>query len=519
MASKQLEIVIKAKNEASAALKQVGNDATATKDKVNAFDSLVGDGKGLRSMFKQLKAIALLATVAELALPAVTAGWTALTGSAEESAAAQQELIESMKGVPIVGKLAAKTATFLGDSLAKALGKETTAEVVAGVEAKKKALEDFAKAIQDAGKKVQEANFRVRLSGLSGDDKELEQAKIDQEKRKEEISALKKASNEGARNGADTSLLNKQIKQLTIASETEYQRKVAAIRAKAAAEQKKRWEEEDKERYKVFNDKFEQQKKSTEEIEKFTRDSQDKIRKIQDDGAAEQLTAQGRTLAAKLLQIRNGAAQEIAEVERTQKEQREKFGNLNAFDQQKLGQANASQIAAIKNKAALDAQKTKQDALKKSQEDLGSLVEKQLAAQAEAGDELAKKKLAELQLQKDINDERQKLNEIIRNTPDGATRDAAKEALKNLNAGEATRKALAGLPEQNKVVLPGLQESRFLTGVGAAAAERQNTDPQVAALKAVGKTAEDQRKLQQRLVELFEQWLRTQGGGQGIPVS
>jgi hypothetical protein len=216
VASKQLEIIVNARDNASGVFRGVGDSADGLSSKLGSLDSLTSTAKGFKSSLRTVKTLAIAYETIPVAIDAVKAAYATLTGSAEEAASGQRTLLEGIKSFPIVGKIAGGAAEYLGDKVAHIFGKQTTAEIEADAAKAKAALEGFAVATKKIAEDLGRGKNEVALIGLAPDDAAVEKAKQQYAKAIQDLKPLKAAliASAGQISGEDAKAQADKIKQI-----------------------------------------------------------------------------------------------------------------------------------------------------------------------------------------------------------------------------------------------------------------------------------------------------------------
>jgi hypothetical protein len=178
VAEKQLNIILRARDEATKVLEKVGDAVKHTGAKIKEMDSVAETGHGFHKQLRVARNMAMAFEILPVGVDAAKAALAALSGTASESAAAQQTLLDSIKQFPVVGKLAGEAAEWFGNGIAHIFGKETTAEVQAGLAARELALKNFASALPKILADTHKATSEAALIGLLPSDGDIEKAKL-----------------------------------------------------------------------------------------------------------------------------------------------------------------------------------------------------------------------------------------------------------------------------------------------------------------------------------------------------
>lgn len=128
--------------------------------------------------------MALALEILPVAMDTATAAWktlsAAISGDAdkwEEAVEGQRKLIDGLKEIPVIGKLAANVSEGAGTKLAHLLGRQSTAEMEAEIAEKKKAITDFNSTVEKIGKQSKKSDNEAALAGLLPNDAAIEKAK------------------------------------------------------------------------------------------------------------------------------------------------------------------------------------------------------------------------------------------------------------------------------------------------------------------------------------------------------
>lgn len=173
---------MEARDHATSTFKKVGDGAHGLGDRLKALDSIAEAGHGFKKALRTIHHMALAFEVLPVAMDAAGAAWTSLQAVFDstkygEAIAAQTELKNSLKEIPVIGKLAGKVSDWGGDKIAHLFGKQTTAEAQAEIDEQKKALTDFATEAPKIRANLMKHNNEAALVGLSPTAAQAEKAK------------------------------------------------------------------------------------------------------------------------------------------------------------------------------------------------------------------------------------------------------------------------------------------------------------------------------------------------------
>ena len=189
--SKQLEILVTARDQASGVFRQVGDSAEGLSGKLGGLNELAETGHGMHHLLRSARNIFIAFEVIPAATEAVKAAWATLSGTAEQAAEGQRALYNAIKEIPLVGKPAAEAAEWLGAKIAHAFGSESTAEIEAETAKKKQILEDFARDMEKLTKDVGKSDDQVAMIGLLPGEAAIEKAKEDFKHKMDDLKKVK----------------------------------------------------------------------------------------------------------------------------------------------------------------------------------------------------------------------------------------------------------------------------------------------------------------------------------------
>jgi hypothetical protein len=200
--SRQLEIIVNGRDNASSAFKQVGASAKGLKGDLGGVgEAAHGLRKGLREVHHAMllvEAVPLLVNAAGAAFDALGGFFEGGASGALKAAEAQKQFNEALKEIPIIGGALSKMGQGAGDFFAKHVwGTQTSSEILAEAEAQKKAVEGRRKILDKLPEATHKAEFDASLVGLSPSDKAIAQAQEKWREADEKIRAQRKALNTG----------------------------------------------------------------------------------------------------------------------------------------------------------------------------------------------------------------------------------------------------------------------------------------------------------------------------------
>jgi hypothetical protein len=527
MATKQLEILVTARDQASGVFRGVGDSADGLSGRLGSLNEIAEAGHGLHSILRQARNVAIAFEVIPVGVDAVKAAWATLTGSAEEAATGQRKLFDAIKEFPLIGKIVAPAAEWISSTIAHALGRESTADIEAEMAKKKAILEDFAAASKKLKEDLAKEDDKVAMAGLFPSDQQIAKAQAEYAHQMQEVHNAKRAIILAAGEGKDVREAMAEVERVQEDAEKVRLNEIREAHAKEI--------EEDE----AFSSKLVQ-------LQKAREDSLDELQKQQDRKSLEQ---QGRGFEAKIAGINDAADKQIAALraglqkqkEETQKQieqlqpiaqsgspdaakAQQKIDSL-SIHQETAGTEEAMQENLIRQGAAKDAQAERDAELKRTQLDL-------LRQQAAEGDKAAAAQVRQQEIADDLKQKRAAILSILQDGTD-EEKAGAREALKSLDAQQAKLKALQSAKDQaadakadakldreidrdalkdqkaeakqakkDEAVGPAdLEASQFLTGVTAKAQQQKaEYDPIIQAQdKTTGAV--------QNLIEVFKEWM------------
>jgi hypothetical protein len=191
VSSKSLEIIISARNNATAALDSAGNAVGGLSTKLSSFDDLADSARGFKSILRNARTVAIAFEVIPVAVDAVKASYATIAGSANDAATGQRALFDGIKEFPIIGKLVAPVAEGISSALAHMFGKESTAELETDVAAQKRVIESFVRDVAQLKADLSTADKANAILGLDPGAVQVVKAKEAFAKMGDEIKQLK----------------------------------------------------------------------------------------------------------------------------------------------------------------------------------------------------------------------------------------------------------------------------------------------------------------------------------------
>jgi hypothetical protein len=523
MASKQLEILIRARDQASKTFQEVGDSASGLGNRLKALDSIMETGHGIHSMLRQGRNVVTLFEVAPFGIHAFTAALATMSGTAQQAAEGQRALYESLKEIPIIGKQAAKWSEYFGTKLAHAFGKQSTAELEADLKAKKEALKTYAEVVKKLPDELTHSNREAALVGLAPDDAEIAKAQDKYQEAIEKLKPLKQAvlAKAGAISGdsrEDDQQYELQQLQSTAREITQMQANAEKIRDDALGKLRQQREERTLERN--LKD-IDEQVKQGQTLVSLQNDLNAKLLESDNRLYESQQSALKAAVSNRLTIIGDTARAEVQAIEaesRALQAQADKGNhdainriaenkariariNTNAADQTSLVvQGENAELSANRDKAIRDAR-------------LSSL-----RAEAEAGNAVASVELARLNTSREQEDTERSLQAVIKDEQaTDAQRLAARQQLAELGRAQfQTRNAELQSSELSileKQAALGDESAKLKIQQLQTTREQQQAEAQLNAILADRNSTDQQRVEAQRQLAQLKQLGQAQSAG------
>jgi len=485
MPTKQLEILVTARDQASATFKEVGDSAEGAGGKLGALNSLAETGHGLHKMLRTARNISIAFELLPVGVDALKAAFASIKGTAEDAAEAQEKLLDGIREIPLVGRPAAEAAKFLGDAIANALGNETTDEIIAHMKEVQKTQEEFVRGSEKFGQELKRLQDEAELAGKSGAEREAIERKQQHQKQLDELAEFKKkilamsgTISDDQEKLADLHPGPSRTRAVTktktgvhfgqyydVAESDE----VKAARAKLASDQN-------------------ELAKARDNVQKFE-DAQAKITAAggKGGGVPEWLKKLGEVGKAAWDKLKD-AAREYSERQDKLKEEgmrlwEQSLPPLQKYQDELKHAIELLKEGAISQRQFEDIQHAHDQKTKEHSEgvDRDLMREKidMLRQEGDLGDKAASREAEKLEIQQRYNDERKKLLAILNDQQaTESQKSQAKDLLSHLDSDESKAEAGAGKGKEGPAQLAQLEVSQFLTGVSAKA-EQEKGDPEL----------------------------------------
>ena len=483
MPTKQLEILVTARDQASATFNQVATAAEGTGEKFSAINELAETGHGLHKMLRTARNIAIAFEFIPVGVDAAKAAFEALEGTSEDAARAQQQLLDGIREIPLVGKPAAEAAKFLGDAIANALGNETTDEIIADMKEVEEAQKEFIKSTAKFDSELRRLRDEAELAGKTGAEREAIVEKQKTRKLMEELDERKKAIND----------FGKVV--------TDDQKNIDELKANIAKPSI----------FEIFGlgDAGVGDKELKDAEAKLAADQQANANAMAEEGQAkgyvDQIVAAGPEQKEKkslvpdwlksLGEIGRSAWGKVADAVKTYDEQQkrakdegqrlweESLPPLQKYNDELKRAVELLKEGAISQRQFEDIQHAHDQKTKDHSEgvDRGLMRDKidMLRQEGDLGDKAASREAEKLEIQQRYNDERKKLLAILNDQQaTESQKSQAKDLLSHLDSDESKAEAGAGKGKEGPAQLAQLEVSQFLTGVSAKA-EQEKGDPEL----------------------------------------
>ncbi len=438
MATKQLEILVAARDTASDVLRGVGDSSQGLSNQLRSLNDIAEAGHGMHSLLRQARNVGIAFEVIPVGVDAVKAAYATLNGSTEEAASGQRQLYNAIKELPLVGKFLGPAVEAMGSAIAHAFGAESTRDIEEEMAKKKAALEGFAEEVKKIRADLGKEDEKASMIGLFPSDQQIEKAKQQYATQMEQIHKLHQyamaqaqAEEADVANGSRLEMaensalgihkfyLNQKATDTsaTLALINKLQADADKIQANEIQQAHLKELQENRE----FAAKLEEQEQAR----------IDSINEMQAESDRAALEEQGRGFEAKLAGISQGADKQIAALKaglkKQQEEDQKEIDSLQgvaqsggpdaAKAQKRIGQLQDSsgeavsleavQEQMVKKRAAEESAAARNEELKRTQLDL-------LQQQADAGDKGAEEQLKQAKIADDLNTKYAALQAILK---------------------------------------------------------------------------------------------------------
>jgi hypothetical protein len=293
MPSKQMEIVVQARDQASVVFNQVGDSAQGLGSKLGSLNDLAEAGHGMHSMLRQARNVAIAFEVVPVAVDAVKAAFATLTGSAEEAAVGQRKLFDAIKEFPVIGKIAAEGAEWASAAIAHAFGKQSTAEIEAEMAKKKAILEDFATSAKKFKEELGKEDDEAAIAGLLPSEAAVVKAKQEYAKKLAEIKEFGGKIIKAAGEGQDVAEATAEAGRMRVDAENKLNAAIAAAHSKQ----------------------LEEENEFTNKLEDAQRQRNEALAELINSANIKQLEAEGKGFQARIDQLQTELQKQLATIQ------------------------------------------------------------------------------------------------------------------------------------------------------------------------------------------------------------